>query len=46
MSKAGKILLALKWNNPNLPSIRKSIIQAELKSKEIIRGKRERTSDN
>lgn len=45
MTKSGKIMLARNWNNPNLSVIRKALILGELKSKEIVRSKRDRTGD-
>lgn len=43
MSKQGKITLANYWNNPALPEIRKGLINSELASKQVMRGKREGT---
>ncbi len=45
MSKAGKIYLACTWDRPDFGQRKRSLIDAEIKGREVVRSKRERTNE-
>lgn len=46
MSKQSKILLANAWNRPNLGQYRRSLIQADIASRQVVGARRERREND
>ena len=42
MSRAAKTALAFSWNSPKKGQLKRTIIEGELYSRQIVKGKRER----